>query len=67
MDEDAKAVARVYILIVGVAVLMFVFCYGSRQLALLEDRITREARYELLEQELVELSEEGLEEFFFDE
>jgi hypothetical protein len=67
MDEDAKAVARVYILIVGVAVLMFVFCYGSRQLALLEDRITREARYELLEQELVELSEEGLEEFFFDD
>lgn len=67
MDEDAKAVTRVYILIVGVAVLMFVFCYGSRQLALLEDRITREARYEILEQELVELSEEGLEEFFFDD
>ena len=67
MDEDEKSIARVYILIVGLAILTFVFCYGSRQLALLEDRIAREARYELLEQELVELSEEGLEEFFFDD
>ena len=66
MDEDEKSIARVYILIVGLVILTFVFCYGCRQLALLEDRIMREARYELLEQELVELSEEGLEEFFFD-
>lgn len=67
MDEDEKVVARVYILIVGITAIMFVFCYGSRQLALLEDRISSEASYKLLEQELVELSEEGLEEFFFDE
>ena len=67
MDEEQKAIARVYIIIVGAILFLSVFCFGSRQIALLEDRISREAQYELLEQELVELSEESLEEFFFDE
>lgn len=67
MDEEDKTVARVYIFIVGVIVWLSIFCYGSRRLALLDDQIARVARYEQLEQELVELSEESLEEFFFED
>ena len=67
MDEEEKTTARLYILSIGICVFLFIFCFGSRQLALLENRIAQEARYEHLEQELVELSEEALEDIFFDE
>ena len=61
MEEDTeKEKARIVILIFGLTAIVFVFCYGCRQLALLEDRIAQEARYELLNQELIELTDECL-------
>lgn len=61
MEKDAeKEKARIGILIVGLTAIVSVFCYGCRQLALLEDRIARETRYELLNQELIELTDDCL-------
>ena len=67
MDEEEKAQARIYISIGGIVLFLSVLCFGCRQLAMLEDSIATVARYEILEQELVDLTDEGLEEFFTDE
>lgn len=67
MDEDEKAEARIFISLGGIFLFLSVLCFGCRQLAILEDRIATEARYEILEQELVELTDEGLEEFFYED
>jgi len=64
MEEEEKARVRPYIVAFGIAIFLSILCYGCRQLALLEDRIATQTRYEVLEQELVELTEEGLDEFF---
>jgi ribosomal protein S27E len=67
MDENEKAEARIYISIGGISLFLSVLCFGCRQLAILEDRIATEVRYEILEQELVELTDEGLDEFFYED
>lgn len=66
-EQEAKAQARAYIAVAGIALFWIIFCYGCRQLALLEDRINRQTRYEILEQELVELTDEGLDDLFSDD
>ena len=61
MEKDTeKEKARIVILVAGLTAIVSVFCYGCRQLALLEDRIARETRYELLNQELIELTDDCL-------
>lgn len=65
MEDTETTKTRAYIVAAGIAVFLSIFCYGCRQLALLEDRIATETRYEILEQELVELTDEGLDEFLF--
>lgn len=67
MDEEEKAQARIFISLVGIVLFLSILCFGCRQMAILEDSIAAEARYEILEQELVDLTDEGLEEFFTDE
>ncbi len=64
MEEEEKARVRPYIVAFGIAIFLSILCFGCRQLALLEERIATQTRYEVLEQELVELTEEGLDEFF---
>ena len=64
MEEEEEASIRPYIVAFGIAIFLSILCFGCRQLALLEERIARQTRYEVLEQELVELTEEGLDEFF---
>lgn len=61
MEKDTeKEKARIVILVAGLTAIVLVFCYGCRQLALLEERIARETRYELLNQELIELTDDCL-------
>jgi len=64
MEEEEKTRVRPYIVAFGIAIFLSILCFGCRQLALLEERIATQTRYEVLEQELVELTEEGLDEFF---
>ena len=64
MEETEKKTVRAYIFTVGIAVFLGVFCYGCRQIAMLEERISRQTRYEVLEQELADLTDETIEDFF---
>ena len=58
MEEgEEKNRQRIIILVVGTIIFFVIFCFGCKQLALLEQRISDRHRYNLLQQELVELTE----------
>ena len=64
MEEEAqKTRTRLVVCTLGITVFCIVLCFGLRQLALLEDRVQQRHLYNQLEQELVELTDESLEEF----
>ena len=66
MSEEQKATARVYICLGGILLFFTILCFGCRQLALLEERIQTQVQYEILENELIELTDDGIEELFTD-
>ena len=57
MEEENKDRQRIAIFLVGAIIFFFVFCFGCRQIALLEQHISERHRYNLLQQDLIELTE----------
>ena len=62
-EGNSKHYARFVVCIVGACLFFSILCCGLRQLALLEDRVQQRFLYNQLEQELVEFTDESLEEF----
>jgi len=62
-EGNSKHYARLAVCLAGACLFFSILCCGLRQLALLEDRVQQRFLYNQLEQELVEFTDESLEEF----
>ena len=65
-EEETDRI-RILICIVGFLIFFTVLCCGIRQLSLLEERIVRDHLYDRLDQELIELTDQRLDEFVEEE
>jgi hypothetical protein len=63
METTQETQFRFFICITGACLFFLILCCGLRQLAILEDRVRQRFLYNQLEQELVEFTDESLEEF----